>query len=151
MSLGAGMALAGCIQKKQWRVFALLGDGECNEGSVWEAAMFASSQGLDRLMAIVDFNRWQATGRSCHIMALQPLKEKWESFGWSVREVDGHDLKALAGALSSLPDGSGKPAAILAHTVKGRGVSFMEDDNNWHYRIPRAEEVREARKELGLL
>jgi transketolase len=97
----------------------------------------------------VDYNKWQATGRSDEIMALAPLAEKWRAFGWDACEVDGHDLAAVLAAISREPDGSGRPRVIVAHTVKGKGVSFMEDDNNWHYRIPTADEVRKARVELG--
>ncbi len=150
LSLGLGMALAGRIQGRSYRVFVTLSDGECNEGSVWEAAMFAAAQKADNLLAIVDFNKWQATGRSQEVMALEPLADKWRAFGWSAYEVDGHSIEALSEILSNLPDGTGKPIAVVAHTVKGKGVSFMEDDNNWHYRIPTAEEVVRAREELGL-
>jgi len=132
-------------------VYVLMSDGECNEGSVWEAAMFAPAQKIHNLITVIDFNKWQATGRSREVMALDPLKEKWEAFGWSAYELNGHDLPVLIKTLGSLPDDSGKPAVIIAHTVKGRGVSFMEDDNNWHYRIPTAEEVLKAKKELHLL
>lgn len=149
LPLGAGMALAGRIQGRGYRVWVVVSDGECNEGSVWEAAMFSAAQRLDRLTVVVDYNRWQATGRSDEILQLQPLDEKWRAFGWDVRQVDGHDLPTLIEALT--PDGSaGRPRAIIAHTIKGRGVSFMEDDNNWHYRIPTADEVRRAAVELGL-
>ncbi|HSA01687.1 MAG TPA: transketolase [Candidatus Paceibacterota bacterium] len=148
LPVGLGMALAGKIQHQDYRVFVVMSDGECNEGSVWEAAMFAPNQGLDRLAIIVDYNKWQATGRSNEIMALASLARKWEAFGWSASEVDGHDLSALIQALSGVPDGSGKPVAIIAHTTKGKGVSFMEDDNNWHYRVPKAAEVEAARQEL---
>lgn len=150
LSVGLGMALAGRIQERFYRVYALLSDGECNEGSVWEAAMLAGAQKLRNLVAIVDFNKWQATGRSKEVMALEPLKAKWESFGWSAYEVDGHDLPALVDVLRNVPDGSGKPVAVVAHTVKGKGVTFMEDDNNWHYRIPTYEEVLLAQGELGV-
>lgn len=150
LSIGVGMALAGRIQGRAYRVFALLSDGECEEGSVWEAAMFAAGQHLDNVLAIIDFNKWQATGRSCEVMALQPLKEKWNSFGWSAYEIDGHDMSELVDVLNNFPDGSGRPVAVIAHTVKGKGVSFMEDDNNWHYRIPDEEEVMKAKRELGL-
>lgn len=150
LSLGLGMALAGRIQKQSYNVYVLMSDGECNEGSVWEAAMFAPAQRIDNVFAVIDFNKWQATGRSREVMALDPLKEKWEAFGWSAYEVDGHDLTALIKTFKGLPDGRGKPTVIIAHTVKGNGISFMEDDNNWHYRIPTAEEVLKARKELRL-
>ena len=150
LSLAIGMALAGRIQGRPYRCFALLSDGECEEGSVWEAALFAPAQRIDNLVAIVDYNKWQATGRSNEIMALQPLAEKWRAFGWNACEVDGNDIGSLLPVLRSVPDGSGKPIAVIAHTVKGKGVSFMEDDNNWHYRIPAADEVAAARQELGL-
>jgi transketolase len=150
LSLALGMALAGRITGASYRCYALLSDGECEEGSVWEAALFAAAQRLDHVIAIVDYNKWQATGRSNEIMALAPLAEKWRAFGWTAHEVDGHDLAALVPLLRNVPDGSGRPIAVIAHTVKGKGVSFMEDDNNWHYRIPTADEVRAARQELGL-
>ncbi len=149
LSLGVGMAMAGRIHGYGYRTFVVLSDGECNEGSVWEAALMAAAQKLDRLVVMVDFNKWQATGRSREVMALDPLREKWASFGFSTYELDGHDMGALLEVLQSLPDGSGKPIAIIGHTVKGKGVSFMEDDNNWHYRIPSAEEVTQALAELG--
>jgi transketolase len=149
LSLGLGMALAGRIQRQPYRVWVVLSDGECNEGSVWEAAMFAAAQKLDRVTAVIDYNRWQATGRSDEILQIHPLDEKWKAFGWSVQTVNGHDPSELAAALN--PDNSvDRPRAIIAHTIKGCGVSFMEDDNNWHYRIPNAEEVRRAYRELGI-
>jgi transketolase len=150
LSMGLGMALAGRIRHLPYRVFIIMSDGECNEGSVWEAAMLAPAHNVENLVVIIDFNRWQATGRSEEIMALNPLKEKWEAFGWSAYDVDGHDLPSLIKVLSAVPDGSGKPVAIIAHTVKGKGVSFMEDDNNWHYRIPDSDEVKRAKQELGV-
>jgi transketolase len=151
LSLGLGMALAGRIQGHSFRVFVAMSDGECNEGSVWEAAMFAPAHELDSVAVIIDYNKWQATGKSNDVMALRPLKQKWEAFGWSAYEVDGHDMGALVDAVRNVPDGSGKPVAIVAHTVKGKGISFMEDDNNWHYRSPDAGELLRARAELGLL
>jgi transketolase len=150
LPLALGMALARRIEKRDFRCFVLLSDGECEEGSVWEAAMFAAAQHIDNVLAVVDYNKWQATGRSNEVMALDPLAKKWEAFGWSTREVDGHDYHALLEAIGQVPDGSGKPVAVIAHTVKGKGVSFMEDVNNWHYRIPTTEEVIAARRELGL-
>ncbi len=150
LSLGVGMALAGRIQGRKYRVFVVVSDGECNEGSVWEAAMLAPAHRLDNVVVVVDYNKWQATGRSNEIMALQPLRQKWEAFGWSASEVDGHDLGALVKALRNVPDGSGKPIAIVAHTVKGKGIPFMEDDNNWHYRSPDAKELQTAKTLLGL-
>jgi transketolase len=150
LPLGCGMALSGRIRGEAFRVFALLSDGENNEGSVWEAAMFAAAQRLDNLCIIVDYNKWQATARSDETLMLAPLCDKWTAFGWHAREIDGHDVTALANTMQRVPNGSNKPVALIAHTVKGKGVSFMEDDNNWHYRAPTAEEVIKARKELGL-
>lgn len=151
LSLGIGMALAGRIQERAYRVFVIMSDGECNEGSVWEAALYAPAHRLKNLVAIVDFNKWQATGRSEEVTALAPLRDKWAAFGWSAYEINGNDMAEVVEALCRVPDGSGKPVALVAHTVKGRGISFMEDDNNWHYRIPTAEEVAAAQQELGLL
>jgi len=148
--MGLGMALAARIRDQRYKVFALVSDGECNEGSTWEAAMLAASQKMKNLAVVVDFNKWQATGRSEDVMGHSPLADKWRAFGWSASEVDGHDMAALVRRLRQVPDGSGKPVAIVAHTVKGKGVSFMEDDNNWHYRIPTADEVRSAKRELGV-
>lgn len=150
LPIGVGMALAGRLQGRDYRVYALMSDGECEEGTVWEAAMFAPARGLERLCVVVDYNKWQATGRSNEVMALEPLAAKWRAFGWSAHEVDGHDIDALARLMRAVPDGSGRPVAIVAHTVKGKGVSFMEDDNNWHYRVPDDAEVAAALRELGL-
>ncbi len=151
LPVGLGMALAGEIAGRDYRVFCLMSDGECNEGSVWEAAMMAPARGLERVTAIVDFNGWQATGRSREVLSLDPLADKFAASGWSTYTLDGHDIEAMADRLGRTPDGSGKPVAVIANTIKGKGVSFMEDDNNWHYRIPNAEEVEAAHRELGLV
>jgi transketolase len=151
LSLGCGMALAGRIQGRGYRVYVQMSDGECNEGSVWEAALFAAAQELNNVVAIIDYNKWQATGRSDEVLGLAPLKDKWQSFGWSVYELDGHDMSELVRVLRNVPDGSGKPVCLVAHTVKGKGVSFMEDDNDWHYRIPTAEELTQAKLELQVV
>jgi transketolase len=151
LPVGIGMALAARIQQRSYRVMVTMSDGECNEGSVWEAALFAPAQGLDSLTVIIDYNKWQATGRSDEVMALRSLSKKWEAFGWNACEVDGHDLPALIQSLSPPPNPDGRPRAIVAHTIKGKGISFMQDDNNWHYRIPKAEEVQAAGNELGVL
>jgi transketolase len=148
LNLGIGLALGARLQEWPSRIGVVMSDGECNEGTVWEAALFAPSHGLSNLLAIIDYNKWQATGRSDEITALHPLAEKWRAFGWAVHEVDGHDLTALATALAQ-PDDNGRPTMIVAHTVKGRGVSFMEDDNNWHYRVPNADELAKALAEVG--
>jgi len=150
LSIAAGMALARTIDGRPGRVFVLLSDGECNEGSVWEAAMFAAGRRLERLVAIVDYNKLQAMGRSEEITALAPLADKWQSFGWATREVDGHDLAALVRTLDALPLGVGQPSALVAHTVKGKGVSFMEDDTEWHYRPPSDADLARALEELGV-
>jgi len=150
LPVGVGMALAARIQKRDHRVFVCLSDGECNEGTVWEAALFAPAHQLNHLAVIVDYNKWQATGRSNEVMSLPSLHAKWAAFGWNSIELDGHDLGALTTALQSVPNASGQPTAIIANTIKGKGVPFMEDDNNWHYRIPKAEEVTKAAQALGL-
>ncbi len=150
LPVGVGMALSARITKQTFRVYVVMSDGECNEGSVWEAAMFAPAQRLEDLAIVVDYNRWQATDRSNEVMSLDSLASKWEAFGWNTTEVDGHNIDALADALGKVPDGSGKPVALIANTIKGKGISFMEDDNNWHYRIPNEEEVLAAKVELGL-
>jgi transketolase len=150
LPIALGMALAGKLQSRNYRVYALLSDGECNEGSVWEAAMFAPAQKLENVCVIVDYNKWQATARSNETLALAPLRDKWAAFGWDAHEVDGHDLNALCALMRKVPNGSGKPVAVIAHTVKGKGVSFMEDDNNWHYRVPNQKEVADAKRQLGL-
>ncbi len=150
LPIALGMALAGRVNNAAYKVIALLSDGECNEGSVWEAAMLAAAQRVENLCAVIDYNKWQATGRSEEVMALAPLADKWRAFGWSVRELDGHDLATLGEQLTRVPDGSGKPVALVAHTVKGKGVSFMEDNNNWHYRIPNDEDLKRALLELDV-
>jgi transketolase len=150
LPIGCGMALSARIKGQTFRVYALLSDGENNEGSVWESAMFAAGQKLEHLCVIVDYNKWQATARSNETLMLAPLVEKWRAFGWDAMETDGHDVGKLAMLMQNIPNGSGKPVAIIAHTIKGKGVSFMEDDNNWHYRAPTSEEVVKAHKELGL-
>jgi transketolase len=147
LGVGLGMALNAKIQNGPSRSFVVMSDGECQEGSVWEGAMLAPRLQLDNLIALVDFNKWQATGRSCEIMQMEPLKEKWKAFGWECREVDGHNLNEIVSALKA-PVVEGKPRIIVAHTVKGKGASFMEDDNNWHYRSPTPQEVEQARIEL---
>ena len=149
LPMGLGMALASRINGHRYRVYAILGDGECNEGSVWEAALMAAAQKVGNLTAIIDYNKWQATGRSNDVMALEPLGDKWRAFGWNVSEINGHDFNAVAAALAD-NDADSRPTLVVANTIKGRGVSFMEDDNNWHYRIPTADELALAASELGI-
>ena len=151
LPIGIGLALAARQRgDQQSRVVVLMSDGECNEGSVWEAALMAPALALDRLMVIIDSNQWQATDRTRDILAVEPLVEKFAAFGWSASQVDGHEFTALGPLLGAVPDESGRPVAVIANTVKGKGISFMEDDNNWHYRIPSEEEIEAARRELGL-
>lgn len=149
LPMGLGMALASRISETPYSVYAVLSDGECNEGSVWEAALLASAQKVSNLTIAVDYNKWQATGRSDEVLGLAPLAEKWRAFGWCVTEINGHDFTQMSDAIEANKDDP-RPKALIANTVKGRGVSFMEDDNNWHYRIPTAEEVGLAAQELGI-
>ena len=149
LPMAVGMALAAKLRREKSRVMVLLGDGECNEGSIWEAAMLAASQKLSNLTVFVDYNKWQATGRSEEIMALAPLVEKWRTFGWVSTEVDGHDFKKLQSELDRLYNDP-RPKAIICNTIKGKGIDFMEDDNNWHYRIPNAEIVLKCARILGI-
>ena len=147
--VGVGMAMAARLHHSEHRTFVVMSDGECNEGSVWEAAMFAAAQRLGRLVVVIDYNKWQATGRSNEIMALPSLVKKWEAFGWAAVELDGHSLESLCAAVDAPFAAVGAPTAIVAHTTKGKGISFMEDDNNWHYRIPTSAEVAAAARELS--
>jgi transketolase len=148
LSLACGMALVGRREERSWRVFALLSDGECDEGSTWEAAMFAPHHKLDNLVAIVDYNKIQSLGTVKEVLDLEPFAAKWRSFGWSAVDVDGHDIIQLRSVLSALPTERGKPTCVIAHTVKGKGVSFMEDKLLWHYRSPDEQEFRQALAEL---
>ncbi|HEX9782337.1 MAG TPA: transketolase [Opitutaceae bacterium] len=152
LGVGLGLALGLRLAESPARVFVLLSDGECNEGSVWEAAMTAPAWSTNPLCAIIDFNGWQATGRSRDVLAIEPLEAKWRAFGWRTYRRDGHDIDGLRTILSGFgaDGGDNRPLAIIAETLKGRGVRFMEDDNNWHYRIPTADEVAEGRRMLGL-
>jgi transketolase len=149
LSIGAGMALAAKHDKTKRRVFVLLGDGELNEGSVWEAAMFSAHHNLDNLVAIIDYNKIQATGRTQDVLNLEPLAAKWHSFGWEAAELDGHDFEQLISSLQIVPFQKGKPGVVVAHTVKGKGVSFMENELLWHYRCPDQAEYARALKELS--
>ena len=147
LPMGLGMAISAKIQRKGFNTIALLSDGECNEGTIWEAALLAPSLKTDNLIAIIDYNKWQATGKSKEIMALEPFFSKWESFGWHCQEINGHDFIEIENAFKRIKDIKNKPHMIIAHTIKGKGVSFMEDNNNWHYRTPNKEELKSALKE----
>lgn len=142
-----GMALAAKLDGKSYRVFTLLGDGELAEGSNWEAAMSAAHYKLDNLIAILDHNNLQITGFTCDVMSNEPLEDKWRAFGWEVRTINGHDYAALTTALSTPPT-PGKPLFIIANTVKGKGVSFMENVGKWHHGVPSEAEYKQAMMDL---
>ena len=150
LPIGAGMALGARMDGDSWRTWVVLGDGECDEGSVWEAALQAAQFGLDRLCAIVDYNHMQSLFTVEKTLRLEPFEQKWKDFGWNAESVDGHDVHALRAACARAMEnaGSGRPSVILAHTVKGKGVSFMENNILWHYRTPQSEEYEAALKEL---
>jgi transketolase len=149
LSLGCGKALAARRQKKNWRTFVMLSDGELDEGSNWEAILFAPQHRLDNLVAIVDYNKIQSLGTVKEVLDLDPLAEKLRAFRWAVREIDGHDHEAIRAALRTLPWEPGKPSCLIAHTIKGKGVNFMENRLLWHYRSPDAEQLRQALGGLG--
>jgi len=148
LSFAIGAALAGRLNSRQYRAYVLLGDGECDEGQVWEGAMAAAHFKLDNLVAIVDRNEQQIDGWTRDVMGLEPFDSKWQSFGWHVIEVDGHDLAQLIEAFDQAKLVKGQPTVIIAHTTKGKGVSFMENNPNFHGKAPNAEEVEIALKEL---
>lgn len=148
LSVGAGMAYGARLDARTHRVVVLLSDGECDEGSTWEAVLFAAHHGLDNLVAVVDYNGIQSLDTVSHTLELEPFVEKWRSFGWASSEVDGHDHAALAAAFAHLPAEAGRPTCVVARTVKGKGVSFMEHQVLWHYRTPRGEEFDAALREL---
>lgn len=149
LPIACGMALAGKRDGCGYRVFAMLSDGECDEGSTWEAALFAGHHRLDNLIAIVDYNKIQSLGTVKEVMDLEPFAEKWGAFGWGVREIDGHDFGQIEETLANVPLVKNKPTCVVAHTVKGKGVSFMENKVLWHYRSPNQEEMSKAMAELG--
>jgi len=149
LPIGLGMAISSKISGINFNVYTLLGDGECNEGSIWEAATMAAAQKVDNLIIFIDANKWQATDRSADLVGETLLKDKWKSFGWDTYEIDGNNMHEIVTILSKKTI-KGFPTAVILNTVKGKGVSFMEDDNNWHYRIPNKEEVDMAFIELGV-
>jgi transketolase len=149
LSFGIGIALAGKLDKRDYHVYVLLGDGECEEGQIWEAAMLAPHFQMDNLTAIVDHNGIQLAGRCCDIMGIEPLADKWRAFNWHVLETDGHDIKQILQALKKARGIKGKPTAIIAHTVKGKGVSFMENNVDFHGKAPTAQEAEIALRELA--
>ena len=147
-SFGIGVALAARLNSQDYRVYVLLGDGECDEGQVWEAAMAAPHFKVDNLVAIIDHNKQQIDGWNWEIMNLEPLGERWRSFGWWVIEVDGHNFNQILSAFEEAKGIKGKPTVIIAHTIKGKGVSFMENNLEFHGRAPTPEEAERALKEL---
>jgi len=149
LSYGIGIALAGGLDKRDYRVYVLLGDGECDEGQVWEAAMFAPHHKMDNITAIVDHNDLQLDGRVCDIMGIEPLTDKWRAFNWHVLEINGHDIKEILQALKKAGEIKEKPTVIIAHTIKGKGVSFMEGNVDFHGKAPNQQETEQAIKELA--
>ena len=150
LSIANGMALAAKLdERKDVRIYCLMGDGEINEGQIWEAAMTASHYKLDNLCGIVDFNKIQIDGFLHNIKNIEPVKDKWEAFGWEVLEVDGHNFQQLLDAYDKAKKAKGKPSIILAHTTKGKGVSFIENKVGWHGIAPKPDELEKALKELG--
>jgi len=148
LSFAIGVALAGRLNSQSYRVYVLLGDGECDEGQVWEGAMAAAHFKVDNLVAIIDNNGQQIDGWNRDVMNLEPFNKKWQAFGWHVIEVDGHDLTQLTQAFEQAKSVKGKPTVIIAHTIKGKGVSFMENNPDFHGKAPSAEEVEIALREL---
>ena len=150
LSMGLGEVLGGRLKGLHYRVYVLLGDGECQAGQIWEAAMASAHFKAGELTAILDYNKFQETGPIAREMGLEPLTDKWRSFGWHVEEVDGHDIKALIGKLNLVKklEATGQPQIIIAHTIKGRGVSFVEADYTYHGRALKPEEAEKAREEL---
>ena len=150
LGMGAGFALAARQDGKDYRTFVILGDGECYEGSIWESAMSAAHHKLDNLVAVVDRNQLCILGRTEDLVALGDLQDKWRSFGWNAVSIDGHDFDEILDAFARLEQSDGRPLAIIAGTVKGKGISFMEGRSEWHNRMPNDDQLAEARSELGL-
>ena len=148
LSVANGIALAGKLDKKDYRVFVLLGDGEMAEGQVWEAAMAAAHYKLDNVVGILDYNGLQIDGPTDEVMSSAPIADKWRAFGWHVIEVDGHDIQALLNSYAEAKQTKGKPTILIAKTIKGKGVSFMENQVGWHGNAPNSEQAEQALKEL---
>lgn len=149
LAVATGMAIAGKKDGLKYKVYTLMGDGEQAEGSVWEGAMAAAHYKLDNLVAIVDRNQLQISGRTEDVMSLEPFADKWTSFGWHVVSINGNDMADLVEAFDSAPQVKGKPTLILANTIKGKGITFMEDKSSWHHSVPTAEQVEVAMFELA--
>lgn len=148
LSIASGIAKSGKLDNKDFKVYVLLGDGECDEGQIWEAAMFASHHRLDNLIAIVDRNRFQIDGSTEDILSIEPFTLKWKAFGWNVNEIDGHSISDIIDVLNNIQKIKNTPNVIIAHTIKGKGISFMEGNNEFHGKAPNDEELKMALKEL---
>jgi len=148
LSVAVGMALAGKMDKKNYKVYVLMGDGELAEGSIWEGAMAARHYKLDNLIGIIDRNHLQISGNTENIMSLENLKEKWNSFGWNVLVEDGNNIEKMIDTFKKIPIAKEKPHLIIANTIKGKGVSFIENDAKWHHKVPNKEQLEKAMKEL---
>ena len=150
LPIAVGMALAGKMDNRNYKVYTLMGDGELAEGSIWEAAMAGSNFNLDNLVAIIDRNKLQISGNTENIMKLENLVSRWSSFGWKVLEVDGNDINEIINAFNKLPVCKGKPHLIIAHTVKGKGISFVENNPKWHHNVPNKQQLQQALEELDI-
>jgi transketolase len=151
LSIGIGKALAAKLNRHPSRIFVLLSDGECDEGSVWEAALFAGHHHLDNLVVIIDYNKFQAFGKTKDVIDLEPLAHKWRSFGWATKEIDGHNLKKIEKVLKVIPQVKKKPTVIIAHTISGKGISFLENKLEWHYFNLNKEQYKKSLEELDKL
>ena len=149
LSVGIGMALSGKLDNKDYRVYVMLGDGELDEGQVWEAAMFAAKYKLNNLLVIIDYNKLQIDGTTEEVMPLEPLVDKWKAFRWNVVEVNGHNVDEILTAMKKFKLTRNMPTVIIAHTVKGKGVSFMENNPDWHGRVLNKQEYEQAIKEIS--
>ncbi|NLC07670.1 MAG: transketolase [Syntrophomonadaceae bacterium] len=151
LSAANGLALAGRLDQRNYRVYVLIGDGESEEGQIWEAAMLAAHYRLDNLVAILDYNGLQIDGPVKEVMSLEPVAGRWQAFGWAVQEIDGHDFSQILGAFAQARRTNGQPSLIVAHTIKGKGVSFMENQVGWHGTAPNQEQVAQALAELEVV
>ncbi len=150
LSFGSGLAFSKILKKKNGKVFVLMSDGEMNSGTIWESALLSSKLNLDNLIGIIDYNKFQATGKSDEIMNIKPLNKKWKSFGWNVGECDGNNHNSININFKKIFKINSKPKLIIANTIKGKGVDFMENDNNWHYRSPTKIELDLSKIQLGI-
>ena len=148
LSIGIGMALAGRYDKKSYNVFVLVSDGECDEGSLWEGVLYAGAKKIDNLIMFVDYNKIQSFGRTAEVLDLEPFADKFKSFNWHVQEIDGHNFKEIIESVKIAKEKKGKPHCIIAHTIKGKGVSYMENKLEWHYHSPTGELMNQAIKDI---